>query len=88
MACYLEAVDLVVWRVTRDRMKSLMNPKKPTTSAENCLFESLSIKIFNHVFTLKSANKIWLILHELHDGTSNVREQKYCLTKQTYDSLK
>jgi tRNA A37 methylthiotransferase MiaB len=26
-------------------------------------------------------------LHELHDGTCNVYEQKYCLTKQTYDSF-
>jgi hypothetical protein len=32
--------------------------------------------IFNQVFTLKTANEIWLKLHELHDGTSNVSEQK------------
>ena len=30
MACYLEAVDLGVWRVTRDGMKSIKNPDKPT----------------------------------------------------------
>jgi hypothetical protein len=63
MACYLEAIDLGVWRVTRDRMKHLKNPKKPTTSeekeihlnarAKNCLYESLSMDIFNQVFTLK-----------------------------------
>jgi hypothetical protein len=40
------------------------------------------------VFTLKSANEIWLKLHELHDGTSNGREQKHWLAKQTYDSFK
>ena len=34
MACYLEAVDLGVWRVSRDGMKSLKNPKKPTASDE------------------------------------------------------
>jgi hypothetical protein len=34
--------------------------------------------IFNQVFTLKTANEIWLKLHELHDGTSNVHEQKHC----------
>jgi hypothetical protein len=36
------------------------------------LYESLSMDIFNQVFTLKAANEIWLKLHELHDGTSNV----------------
>jgi len=40
------------------------------------------------VFTLKGVNEIWLKLHELHDGTSNVREQKHCLAKTTYDSFK
>jgi hypothetical protein len=43
--------------------------------AKNCLYESLSIKIFNQEFTMKTANKIWLKLHELHDGTSKVCEQ-------------
>ena len=28
MACHLEAVDLGVWRVTRDEMKPIKNPKK------------------------------------------------------------
>jgi hypothetical protein len=63
MACYLEAVDLGVWRVTRDGMKPPKNPENPTTSeekeihlnarAKNCLYESLSMDIFNQVFKLK-----------------------------------
>jgi hypothetical protein len=62
MACYIEAVYLCVWRVTRDGIKPPKNPKKLTTSneknhlnarAKNCLYESLSIEIFNQVFTLK-----------------------------------
>jgi hypothetical protein len=32
MACYLEAVDRGVWRVTRDEMKPPKNPKKLTAS--------------------------------------------------------
>jgi hypothetical protein len=97
MACYLETVDLGVWRVTRDGMKPSKNPEKPTTSeekeihlnarAKNCLYESLSMDIFNQVFTLKIANEIWLKLHELHDGTSNVREQKHCLVLNEYNSF-
>jgi hypothetical protein len=83
MTCYLEAIDLGVWRVTREGMKPPKNPKKLTMSdkkeihlnarAKNCLYGSLSIEIFNQVFTLKNANEIWLKLHELHDVTSNVR---------------
>jgi hypothetical protein len=29
MACYLEAIDLGVWRVTRDRMKPPKIPRNP-----------------------------------------------------------
>ena len=53
MACHLEAVDLGVWRVTRDGMKLIKNPEKPTKSdekemhfnarAKNCLFEHFSM---------------------------------------------
>ena len=75
MACYLETVDLGVWRVTRDGMKSIKNPDKPTMSeekeihcnarAKNYLFESFSIDVFNQVFTLNTTHKIWLKLQEL-----------------------
>jgi hypothetical protein len=68
MACYLEAIDLGVWRVTRDGMKPLKSPEKLTmseekeihlnTRAQNCLYESLSVEVFNQVFTLKTANEI------------------------------
>jgi hypothetical protein len=51
------------------------------------LYESLSMDIFNQVFTLKTANEIWLKLHELHDGTFNVREQKHCLVLNEYNSF-
>jgi hypothetical protein len=67
--CYLEAIDLGVWRVTHDEMKPPKNHEKLTMSGEkeihlnarpkNCLCESLSIEIFNQVFTLKTANEIW-----------------------------
>ena len=98
MACYLKAVDLGVWRVTRDGMKPLKNPEKPTASdekqihfnarAKNCLYESFSLDVFNQIFILNISHEIWLKLHELHDGTSNVCEQKHCLAKTTYDSFK
>jgi hypothetical protein len=95
MACYLDVADLGVWRVTRDGVKPPKNPEKPTTSeekeihlnarAKNFLYESLSMEIFNQVFTLKTANEIWLKLHEIHDGTSNVHEQKHCLALNDYN---
>ena len=44
--------------------------------------------VFNQVFTLNTAHEIWLKLQELHDGTTNVREQKHCLDIQNYDSFK
>ena len=72
MACYLEVVYLGVWRVTRDGMNPLKNLEKPTKGdkeeihlnarVKNCLFESFSMEIFNQVFTLNMAHKIWLKL--------------------------
>jgi hypothetical protein len=98
MATHLEAIDLGVWRVTRDGMNPIKNPYKPTKNeekeihfnarAKNCLFESFDIDIFNQVYTLKTSHEIWLKLHEIYDGTSNVREQKHYLTRQSYDSFK
>jgi hypothetical protein len=46
---------------------------------------NLSHGYFNQVFTLKTANEIWLKLHELHGCTSNVREQKHCLVLNEYN---
>ena len=43
--------------------------------------------ILNQVFTLKTPNEIWLKLRELHDDTSNVREQKHCLVLNEYNSF-
>jgi hypothetical protein len=73
MTCYLEAIDLGVWIVTRDAVKPPKNPEKLITSdkkeihlnarAKNCLYESLSMEIFNQVCTLKTTNEIWLKLH-------------------------
>jgi hypothetical protein len=54
---------------------------------QHFLYESLSMEIFNQVFTLKTANEIWLTMHELHDGTSNVCEQKYCVVLNVYNSF-
>ena len=85
MACHLEAIDWGVRRVTHDEIKPIKNPNKPTKSEEkeihfnarvkNFLFESFSMDVFNQVFTLNTAYEILLKLQELHDGTSNVREQ-------------
>ena len=77
----------------RNLLRIPINPqrvkKKKFTSMleKNCLFESFSMDVFNQVFTLNTAHEIWLKLQELHDGTSNVREQKHCLAKQNYDSF-
>jgi hypothetical protein len=84
MACYLEAVNLGVWRVTRDRMNPPRNPKKLTASDKKEIHLNARAKIacsmdmFNQVFTFKTTNEIWLKLHELHDDTSNIHEQKHC----------
>jgi hypothetical protein len=45
MACYLKVVDLGVWRVTRDGMKTPKNPEKPTTSEEKEIHLNARAKI-------------------------------------------
>ena len=39
IACHLEAVDLGVWRVTRDGMNPITNPDKTTKSEETNSFQ-------------------------------------------------
>jgi hypothetical protein len=78
-------------------MKSPKNPEKLTANdkkeihlnarAKNYLYESLNLEIFNQILTLKTSNEIWLNLHELHDDTSNVHEQKHCLALNAYNSF-
>jgi hypothetical protein len=70
MVFYLEAVDLGVWRLTRDWIKPQKNPKKSISRDEkeihvsayskNFLFELISVGVFNQIFTLTKANEIWL----------------------------
>jgi hypothetical protein len=67
-------------RVTKKKFIWMLEP-------QHFLYESLSMEIFNQVFTLKTANEIWLTMHELHDGTSNVCEQKYCVVLNVYNSF-
>ena len=72
MACYLEAIDLGVWRVTHNGMKPIKNPDKPTKSEEKEIHFNARAKIaylnllawmcFYQVFTLNTAHEIWLKL--------------------------
>jgi hypothetical protein len=45
MACYLEVVDLDVWRATRNGMKPPKNPEKPTMSEEKEIHLNARAKI-------------------------------------------
>jgi hypothetical protein len=45
MACYLEVVDLGIWRVNREGMKPLKNPNKPTKSEEKKFISMLELRI-------------------------------------------
>jgi hypothetical protein len=97
MSCYLEAKGLDVLRVTNVGMKPLKRPTNPTPSdekelqfnaiAKNALYESFSIEVFNRVYSLPTAREIWLALQGLHEGTSDVREQKFNNVKQIYDAF-
>jgi hypothetical protein len=90
MDCYLEAIDLGVWRVTRDRIKPPKSPDKLTASeekeiyfnarAKTYLYESLSMDIFNpfnQIFSLKISNEIYLKLHQLHDDNVHDKNIAY-----------
>jgi hypothetical protein len=83
MACYLEAVDLGVWRVTRDGMKPLKNPEKPTTSeekeihlnarAKNCLYESLSMDCKRLARGFESCEVSCRDFVSIHSGSQSLR---------------
>jgi hypothetical protein len=98
MSCFLEAKGLCIWRVTNEIIKPLIWLTNPTKAdekeihfnafARNSLLESLSIDVFNRLYNLKSAHKIWNKLEELHKATKDIREQKYHLVKEVFNSFK
>ena len=98
MASRLEAVGLDVWRVTNQGMNPIKRPDNPIVGykkemhsnsiARDILLSSLSIGVFNRVSSLTGAHDIWLTLMSLHDGTRDVKEQKVCLVKNAFDTLK
>jgi hypothetical protein len=45
MACYLESIDLGVWKVTRDGMKPPNNPEKLTAIDEKEILLNVEPKI-------------------------------------------
>jgi hypothetical protein len=52
MACYLEVIDLGVWRITHDGMKPPKNPEKLTASDEKEIQIYANIKRFATAFKL------------------------------------
>jgi hypothetical protein len=60
MACYLEAVDLGVWRITRDRMRHIKNSNMPSTSDEIEIHLNAHANIF--LFNSHSTNVLMIYL--------------------------
>lgn len=98
-ACHaFKKQKVCVWRVTNEGMKPLIRPNNLPKSdekeihsnaiAQNSLPKSLSIGVFNRVYSLKSAHEIWDTLKELQKGTKNVMEPKYFSIKEAFNSFK
>ena len=54
MACYLEAVDLGVWRVTQDGMKPIKNLDKPTKSGEKEIHFNARAKMWQNLLSYRT----------------------------------
>jgi hypothetical protein len=69
MACYLEAIDLGIWRVTHDGMKPHKNPEKPTIGDEKEIHLNARAKtICLNLIASKSLTKCLLLQKQMKFG--------------------
>ena len=90
MLCYLQARGLDVWRVTEDGMKPRVTNKERQLDAlaKSILLSSLNVDAFNRVYSLTNAHDIWTSLIEIHEGTKDVRNEKYHVLVSKLNSIK
>lgn len=88
------AFDPYAWEVT-DTLVPFKNDKdevigkvvKANAKAKNALFEAITKDIFAQVKSASTAHEIWKQNREVHEGSSDVKEDRYYVLKNKYDSF-
>ena len=86
MAAYIDAIAPEVWLATKTGFTRYPTPEqlKWNAKAINAIFEAISEEVFAKVNGIDLASDIWKELIEIHEGSMNVREQKYHLFRAKY----
>ena len=91
MQAYLESLDPKIWMVTQesDADVNLLEPDyiKCNAKAKNALFACISKDVFARLDASSTTHGIWTEIQGLHEGTSDVKEERYDVLKNKYDNF-
>jgi hypothetical protein len=89
MEAYLQARDLVVWRVTDVRMRNGTKKEKQfDVIAKIIIFSSLDVGVLNRVFNCKNAHELWKAIKEQNEGSKEVANERYGCLLEEFNSFK
>jgi hypothetical protein len=79
-----------VWYATKTGYTGALTPEQQKCNAKtrNTIIEGISEDVFARIDNIDLAHDMWNQLIQLHEGSSNVREQKYHLIRAKYDEFK
>ena len=88
---YLESIGPDVWLVTvgayasSDAIASDLN--KANVKDKYVLFEGIIKYVFSHINSSGIAHEIWESIRNVHEVSSDVKEEKFYILKNEYDTL-
>ena len=90
MSCFLQVRCLDVWRVTEEGTRPRITNKERQldTLDKSILLSSICVDPFNHVYSLTNAHDIWTSLIKIHEGTKDMRNEKYHMLVTKLNSIK
>ena len=92
MQAYLESVDPIAWSVTVDGYPGTEPPNaglvKANAKAKNILFEGITKNVFSRINSSGTAHQIWNSICAIHEGSKDVKEERFHILKSQLESLK
>ena len=78
MQAHLQATGLNVWRVVSEGLKNNgQQGKQYDVTAKCIILSSISVNVFNHVYSCENTKKLWKTIIENHEGLEDVANERY-----------
>jgi len=89
MQAHLQATGLNVWRVISEGMKNTTQQEKQNdVIAKSIILSSLSVNVFNCVFSCENIKELWKTIVENHESIEDVANERYHVLIDRLNSFK